>query len=94
MPNIMKKAQQMTTMFPIGLRDDIRVSTTNLSPGALLITLKWRQAIKLIIILSNKARSIGFVNLQWINESMKSIERTGGSIRLHNQMHWGHTIIR
>ncbi len=40
MPKIMKKAQQMTTMFPIGFRDDISVSTTSFSPGALLITLK------------------------------------------------------
>lgn len=33
----------MTTMFPIGLRDDISVSTTSFSPGALLITLKIQQ---------------------------------------------------
>lgn len=52
MPKIMKKAQQMTTMFPIGLRDDISVSTTNLSPGALLITLKRRQATKPILMFS------------------------------------------
>lgn len=43
MPKIMKKAQQITTMFPIGLSDDISVSTTSFSPGALLITLKIKQ---------------------------------------------------
>lgn len=40
MPKIMKKAQQMTTMLPMGFSDDIRVSTTSFSPGALLITLE------------------------------------------------------
>lgn len=30
----------MRTMLPIGLRDVMRVSTTSLSPGALLITLQ------------------------------------------------------
>lgn len=40
MPKIMKKAQQMTTMLPMGFRDDIRVSTTSFRPGALLITLE------------------------------------------------------
>lgn len=39
MPKIMKKAQQMRTMFPMGLSDDIRVSTTSLRPGARLMTL-------------------------------------------------------
>lgn len=34
-----KKAQQMRTMFPMGLRDEIRVSTTSLRPGARLMTL-------------------------------------------------------
>lgn len=37
---MMKKAQQMRTMFPMGLRDDIRVSTTSLRPGARLMTLE------------------------------------------------------
>lgn len=44
-PKIMKKAQQMTTMLPMGFSDDIRVSTTSFRPGALLITLEhkhWR----------------------------------------------------
>lgn len=36
---MMKKAQQMRTMLPMGLRDDIRVSTTSLRPGARLMTL-------------------------------------------------------
>ena len=36
---MMKKAQQMTTMLPMGFSDDISVSTTSFSPGALLITL-------------------------------------------------------
>lgn len=36
---MMKKAQQIRTMLPIGLRDVMRVSTTSFSPGALLITL-------------------------------------------------------
>jgi len=38
----MKKAQQMTTMFPMGFKDDMRVSTTSFSPWARLITL-WEQ---------------------------------------------------
>lgn len=40
MPKMMKKAQQMRTMFPMGLSDDISVSTTSLRPGALLMTLR------------------------------------------------------
>lgn len=40
MPKIMKKAQQMRTMLPMGLRDVMSVSTTSFRPGALLITLK------------------------------------------------------
>lgn len=39
-PNTMKKAQQMRTMFPMGLRDVMRVSTTSFRPGARLITLQ------------------------------------------------------
>ncbi len=39
MPKTIKKAQQISTMFPMGLRDVIRVSTTSFSPGARLITL-------------------------------------------------------
>lgn len=39
-PKIMKKAQQITTMLPMGFSEDISVSTTSFSPGALLITLK------------------------------------------------------
>lgn len=39
-PNMMKKAQQMTTMLPMGFSDDMRVSTTSFRPGALLMTLK------------------------------------------------------
>lgn len=38
----MKKAQQMRTMLPMGLRDVMRVSTTSFNPGALLITLEDR----------------------------------------------------
>ena len=37
-PKMMKKVQQIKTMFPIGLREDRSVCTTNLRPGALLIT--------------------------------------------------------
>lgn len=36
----MKKAQQMRTIFPIGLKEEIKVSTTSFSPGALLMTLE------------------------------------------------------
>lgn len=39
MPKTMKKAQQINTIFPIGLRDVINVSTTSFNPGALLMTL-------------------------------------------------------
>lgn len=39
-PNMMKKAQQMTTMLPMGFSDDMRVSTTSFRPGALLMTLE------------------------------------------------------
>lgn len=37
---MMKKAQQMRTMFPMGLREEMSVSTTNFSPGARLMTLR------------------------------------------------------
>ena len=40
MPKTMKKAQQIRTMFPMGLREVMRVSTTSFNPGARLITLK------------------------------------------------------
>lgn len=43
MPKMMKKAQQMRTMFPIGFREVIKVSTTSLRPGARLITLSERK---------------------------------------------------
>lgn len=47
MPKIMKKAQQMRTMFPMGLSDEIRVSTTSLRPGARLMTLdKWQRELR------------------------------------------------
>lgn len=39
MPKMMKKAQQMRTMLPMGLREVMRVSTTSFRPGARLITL-------------------------------------------------------
>lgn len=39
-PKTMKKAQQISTMFPMGLREVIRVSTTSFNPGARLITLE------------------------------------------------------
>lgn len=40
---MMKKAQQMRTMFPMGLRDEMSVSTTNFRPGARLMTLERRE---------------------------------------------------
>jgi hypothetical protein len=43
MPKMMKKAQQMSTMLPIGLREEMRVSTTSFSPGARLMTLWTRR---------------------------------------------------
>lgn len=46
-PNTMKNAQQMRTIFPMGLRDVIRVSTTSFRPGARLITLKDTQTVVL-----------------------------------------------
>lgn len=36
---MMKKAQQMRTMLPMGLREEMSVSTTSFSPGARLMTL-------------------------------------------------------
>lgn len=36
---MMKKAQQMTTMLPMGFREDISVSTTSFRPWARLMTL-------------------------------------------------------
>ena len=39
-----KKAQQMTTMLLMGLREERRVWTTSLRPGALLITLRGLRA--------------------------------------------------
>lgn len=40
MPKMMKKAQQIKTMLPMGFRDVMSVSTTSFNPGALLITLE------------------------------------------------------
>lgn len=40
MPKMMKKAQQMRTMLPMGLREEMSVSTTNFRPGARLMTLQ------------------------------------------------------
>lgn len=37
---MMKKAQQMTTMLPMGFSEDISVSTTSFRPCARLITLR------------------------------------------------------
>lgn len=48
MPKMMKKAQQIKTMLPMGLRDVISVSTTSFSPGALLITLEGKEIEKII----------------------------------------------
>lgn len=36
---MMKKAQQMTTMLPMGFSEDMSVSTTSFSPWARLMTL-------------------------------------------------------
>lgn len=43
MPKMMKKAQQMRTMFPMGLREEMSVSTTSLRPGARLMTLEGKK---------------------------------------------------
>lgn len=40
MPNMIKNVAAISTMFPIGFREEISVSTTILRPGALLITLR------------------------------------------------------
>lgn len=48
MPKMMKKAQQIKTMLPMGLRDVMSVSTTSFSPGALLITLEGKEIGKMI----------------------------------------------
>lgn len=37
---MIKNVAAISTMFPIGFREEISVSTTILRPGALLITLK------------------------------------------------------
>lgn len=50
-PKIMKKAQQMTTMFPMGFRDDMRVSTTSFSPWARLMTLWGQVSTKAVLVL-------------------------------------------
>lgn len=55
-PKMMKKAQQMSTMLPMGRREEMRVSTTSFSPGARLMTLerKHRPAVR-----SGRLRSEG-----------------------------------
>lgn len=58
-PKIMKKAQQMRTIFPIGLKEEIKVSTTSFRPGALLMTLKKQQ--------NNKAFFFFFLNASCIS---------------------------
>lgn len=47
----MKKAQQMTTMFPMGFREDMRVSTTSFSPWARLMTLWGQVSTKAMLVL-------------------------------------------
>ncbi len=42
-PKMMKNVQQINTIFPIGLKDESNVCTTNFSPGARLITLRGRR---------------------------------------------------
>ena len=37
---MMKKAQQMRTMLPMGFREEMSVSTTSFRPGARLMTLQ------------------------------------------------------
>lgn len=48
MPKMIKKAQQIKTMLPMGLRDVMSVSTTSFSPGALLITLEGKEIESII----------------------------------------------
>ena len=38
-PKMMKKVQQISTIFPMGFKEDRRVCTTSLRPGARLMTL-------------------------------------------------------
>jgi hypothetical protein len=45
MPKMMKKVQQIRTIFPIGFKLLIRVMTTSLTPGARLMTLSGRRAL-------------------------------------------------
>lgn len=40
---MMKKVQQINTIFPIGRKDDSNVWTTSFNPGALFITLRGRK---------------------------------------------------
>ena len=50
MPNMMKKVQQIRTMFPIGRSEESKVWTTNFNPGARLMTLfviGWLRMIQL-----------------------------------------------
>lgn len=44
MPKMIKNVQQMSTMLPMGLSDDMSVCTTSLTPGARLITRSGRSA--------------------------------------------------
>ena len=45
MPKMMKNVQQMSTMLPMGFREERRVWTTSLRPGARLMTLRGRRAL-------------------------------------------------
>lgn len=58
MPKMMKKAQQIKTMLPMGLRDVMSVSTTSFSPGALLITLEDKKIEKMIKMERKKRKEI------------------------------------
>lgn len=58
---MMKKAQQMRTMLPMGLREVMRVSTTSFRPGARLITLVPQR--------SNQTKvSSGSTKVEWFKE--------------------------
>lgn len=71
MPKMMKKVQHMRTMFPIGFKDDSKVCTTSLRPGALLMTLKGLRALT-----RRKTRRISKILDVWPNITVHKVSNS------------------
>lgn len=77
----MKKAQQMRTIFPIGLKEEIKVSTTSFSPGALLMTLEEMAKQQNFQFLCMSCYYSGFSSSAWAAAQLTQPSSTCGSVQ-------------